>query len=102
MSASRSSKGSCQGIDGIEAYQIDMDSRIKDGSEEYGHKGSELGLVVEGRAELTVGKQSYILERGDSAGFASDFPHILANAGETILRVFWVITPPKNEISKRS
>ena len=95
-------EGLLPGIDGIEAYQIDMDPGSKTGSEEYGHKGSELGLVVEGRAELTVGKQSYILERGDSAGFASDFPHILANAGETILRVFWVITPPKNEISKRS
>lgn len=95
-------EGLLPGIDGIEAYQIDLKPGARTGSEEYGHKGSELGLVVEGRAELTVGKQSYLLEQGDSAGFASDFPHILSNAGETTLRVFWVITPPKNEISKRS
>jgi transcriptional regulator with XRE-family HTH domain len=95
-------EGLIPGIDGIEAYQIDLEPGSRTGSDEYGHKGSELGLIVEGRAELTVGKQSYILESGDSAGFASDFPHILSNAGDGTLRVFWVITPPKNEVSRRS
>jgi len=95
-------EGLVPGIDGMEAYQIDLEPGSKSSSNEYGHKGSELGLVVEGRAELTVGKRSYFLEPGDSAGFASDFPHTLANAGDTTLRLFWVISPPKNEISRRS
>lgn len=95
-------EGLVPGMDGIEAYQIDLEPGAKTGSDEYGHVGSEMGLVMEGRAELTVGRQSYSLEPGDSAGFASDFPHILRNAGEQSLRVFWVITPPKNDISTRS
>ena len=95
-------EGLMPGIDGMEAYQINMEPGSSTGSDEYGHKGSEMGLVVEGRAELTVGKKACILEAGDSASFASDFPHILANAGDSMLRVFWVITPPKNEISNRS
>ncbi|MGB4586808.1 MAG: XRE family transcriptional regulator [Rectinemataceae bacterium] len=95
-------EGLVPGMDGIEAYQIDLEPGAKTGSDQYGHEGSELGLVVEGHAELTVGRQSYSLESGDSAGFASDFPHILRNVGEKPLRLFWVITPPKNEISTRS
>jgi len=95
-------EGLVPGMDGIEAYEIDIEPGAQTGSDEYGHVGSELGLVVEGRAELAVGKQSYTLEPGDSAGFASDFPHILRNSSEKPLRVFWVITPPKNEISTRS
>ncbi|MFZ3110851.1 MAG: XRE family transcriptional regulator [Rectinemataceae bacterium] len=95
-------EGLVPGMDGIEAYQIDLEPGAKTGSDQYGHVGSELGLVVEGHAELTVGRQSYSLESGDSAGFASDFPHILRNVGEKPLRLFWVITPPKNEISTRS
>ncbi len=95
-------EGLVPGMDGIEAYQIDLEPGAKTGSDQYGHVGSELGLVVEGHAELTVGRQSYSLESGDSAGFASDFPHILRNVGEKTLRLFWVITPPKNEISTRS
>ncbi|HCO48651.1 MAG TPA: XRE family transcriptional regulator [Spirochaetaceae bacterium] len=95
-------EGLVPGMDGIEAYQIELEPGAKTGSDQYGHVGSELGLVVEGHAELTVGRQSYSLESGDSAGFASDFPHILRNVGEKPLRLFWVITPPKNEISTRS
>ena len=95
-------EGLVPGMDGIEAYQIELEPGAKTGSDQYGHVGSELGLVVEGHAELTVGRQSYSLESGDSAGFASDFPHILRNVGEKTLRLFWVITPPKNEISTRS
>lgn len=92
-------EGALPGIDGIEAYQIELQPQAETGSDEYGHKGSELGLVVEGRAELVVGSATYSLEPGDSASFASSFPHRLINSGEGPLRVFWVITPPKNNIS---
>lgn len=95
-------EGIMPGIDGIEAYEISLEPGAQTGSDEYGHKGSELGLIVEGRAELVIGKETYSLEKGDSAGFASDFPHILRNTSQKPLRVFWVITPPKNEVSERS
>ena len=95
-------EGIAPGLDGIEAYQVELEPGAKTGNNEYGHRGSELGLVVEGKAELSVGSEVYSLEVGDSVSFASDFPHILANVGETGLRLFWVITPPKNETTARS
>lgn len=88
-----------QGQDGIEAYYITLNPGAKTGSKEYGHAGWELGVVVEGTAELTVGTKTYRLNPGDSASFRSDSPHILANGGETPLKVFWIITPPKGELS---
>lgn len=82
---------------GIEAYQIDIEPGASTGNDEYGHEGSELGVVVGGRAELQVGTRRFGLEEGDSASFSSDFPHRLVNIGDKTLRVFWVITPPKRD-----
>ena len=90
--------GASQGRDGIEAYRITLEPGSKTGGREYGHPGWELGIVTEGVAELTVGNKIYRLEVGDSASFRADAPHVLANAGEAVLRVFWIITPPKGEI----
>jgi len=91
-------EGSAKGSDGIEAYRISIESGAKTGGTEYGHPGWELGIVEQGRAELTVGTRTYTLEVGDSASFRADAPHVLANAGPEQLRVFWIITPPKGEI----
>jgi quercetin dioxygenase-like cupin family protein/DNA-binding XRE family transcriptional regulator len=87
-----------QGRDGIEAYCISIKPKASTQGKEYGHPGWELGLVEEGRAELTVGTKTYKLEAGDSVSFRSDSPHVLANTGPGTLRVFWIITPPKGEI----
>jgi transcriptional regulator with XRE-family HTH domain len=81
--------------DGIEAYYITIDVGQENRSTEYGHPGWELGIVVEGDAELTIGKQSHELGPGDSVSFRSDAPHVLVNRGEKPLKVLWVITPPK-------
>jgi transcriptional regulator with XRE-family HTH domain len=82
---------------GIEAYNITLEPGAKTGSADYGHPGWELGIVETGRAELTVGRETYALGPGDSLSFRADAPHILANSGEEPLRVFWIITPPKGE-----
>ena len=87
-----------QGREGIEAYAITLEPGAKTGGKEYGHRGWELGIVQEGRAELTVGNRSYRLAPGDSASFMADSPHVLANAGRGPLKVFWIITPPKGEV----
>jgi len=85
-----------QGRDGIEAYDITIAAGAETGSNEYGHPGWELGIVEAGQAKLIIGNQTHILKPGDSVSFRADSPHILANTGTTPLRVFWVITPPKN------
>lgn len=82
---------------GIEAYILTVPPGGKSGSSEYGHIGKELGLVMEGRAEFSIGTKTYQLEEGDSISFSSNLPHVLKNTGYGTLKAFWVITPPKNE-----
>jgi transcriptional regulator with XRE-family HTH domain len=89
--------GEGDGRHGIEAYFITLEPGAKTGGTEYGHPGFELGVIQDGRAELSVGAHSYNLEVGDSATFRADAPHVLANAGPGTLKVFWIITPPKGE-----
>jgi transcriptional regulator with XRE-family HTH domain len=86
-----------QGRDGIEAYRITIAPRSKTCGREYGHPGWELGILEEGRGELTVGNAVCTLEAGDSVSFRAESPHVLANAGEGPLKVFWIISPPKGE-----
>ena len=87
---------------GVEAYELELEPGAETGNEEYGHEGSELGIVAEGRAELVVGSMKYELGPGDSASFASDFPHRLLNTGNSRLRMYWVLTPPKARQPSRS
>jgi len=80
---------------GIEAYEMHIAPGGKSGSNEYGHNGKELGLIVSGKAEFSIGNEKYILNEGDSISFDSSVPHKLENIGKTELVAFWVITPPK-------
>lgn len=90
--------GPAQGRDGIEAYCISIEKGSKTGGKQYGHPGFELGIIIEGQAELTVGNATLKLSEGDSASFMADSPHVLANTGSGTLKVIWIITPPKGEI----
>jgi transcriptional regulator with XRE-family HTH domain len=85
---------------GIEAYLITIEAGAKTGNAEYGHPGWELGIVESGIMELTAGNQVFTCRKGDSVSFRADTPHILSNPGRKPLRVFWVISPPKNIVNK--
>jgi transcriptional regulator with XRE-family HTH domain len=84
-----------RGEQGIEAYLLTVSPGSGRGSAEYGHIGREMGVILEGRAELSCGGRGYALEAGDSVSFSADLPHILKNAGDIPLKAFWVVTPPK-------
>jgi transcriptional regulator with XRE-family HTH domain len=58
------------------------------------HEGEEVGYVLEGAMELTVGDTVSILKPGDSFFFRSDLVHRYRNAGDVLCRVVWVNTPP--------
>ena len=58
------------------------------------HSGEEVGYVISGRIELTVGGQVYLASEGDSFCYRSELPHGYRNAGETEARVLFVNTPP--------
>jgi mannose-6-phosphate isomerase-like protein (cupin superfamily) len=57
------------------------------------HAGEEVGYLVEGRLELTVGTEIYKLQAGDSFNFRSEIAHSYRNPGKTPARVVWVSTP---------
>jgi transcriptional regulator with XRE-family HTH domain len=86
---------STDGEFGIEAYLLTVSPGSRKGSSEYGHIGKEMGVILEGRAEMSCGGRRYELEAGDSVSFSSDVPHLLKNAGDIPLKAFWVVTPPK-------
>jgi transcriptional regulator with XRE-family HTH domain len=84
----------------IEAYFLEIPPGEKSGNDEYGHIGQELGVIVEGKGECTVGKETYALDKGDSISFAADVPHQLRNTGSKPLRAFWIVTPPKRLLGR--
>lgn len=73
-----------------EIYQPGADS----GRVPLSHDGEEGGLVIEGRLEVTVDKQTRILKAGEGYLFASTKPHRFRNPGETPCTVISACTPP--------
>lgn len=57
------------------------------------HEGEEAGLVLEGRLELTLNGQVYLLEPGDSYYFDSNQPHRFRNCHEQPARLISATTP---------
>jgi quercetin dioxygenase-like cupin family protein len=62
--------------------------------EQISHAGEELGYVIEGELELTIGDERYALQAGDSFYFPSTVPHSYRNPGKHVARVLWINTPP--------
>lgn len=58
------------------------------------HEGEEFGYVMEGKLEVTVGEEVYVLEEGDSIYYSSEHPHRLESVGDVPCKSIWVITPP--------
>ena len=57
------------------------------------HQGEEMGYVLEGELELTVGEQTIKVGKGDSFFFQSHIPHAYRNPGSIDASVLWVNTP---------
>jgi len=58
------------------------------------HEGDEVGYVLEGRLELSIGEALHELGPGDSFAFPSNLAHTYRNPGPQVTRVIWVNTPP--------
>jgi len=58
------------------------------------HQGEEVGYVIEGTLEITVGTTKYVANAGDSVHFRSEFPHGYHNPGPKPARVIVINTPP--------
>ncbi len=57
------------------------------------HAGEEVGYVLDGHIELTLGDVCYALKAGDAFTFASLQPHGYRNLGTSVARILWVNTP---------
>ncbi|MCP4176179.1 MAG: helix-turn-helix domain-containing protein [bacterium] len=79
----------------IEAYYLEVQPGEIKQSKKDGHIGKELGIIISGKAEMLISGKSFILQTGDSISFDSDETHILKNIGKSILKAYWIITPPK-------
>lgn len=54
----------------------------------------ECVLVLEGRVEVMVGEDRYLLEPGDAVTYSPQVPHIARNVGSETAKVIFVMTPP--------
>lgn len=55
------------------------------------HKGIDCGYILEGQLEMTLGTETYLLEKGDYIQFAGDIPHKWRNPGEKKSVSFWSV-----------
>lgn len=60
------------------------------------HEGEEVGYVIEGEFELTVGQEVFILKTGDSFTFRSEAKHAYRNPGQSVARILWASTPSRS------
>jgi transcriptional regulator with XRE-family HTH domain len=58
------------------------------------HVGEEVGYVLAGEIDLTVGEQTYRLKAGDSFCYNSELRHGYRNRSKIEARVLFVNTPP--------
>jgi transcriptional regulator with XRE-family HTH domain len=78
------------GTGAVRLYLITLEPGGRAGETLYTHPGDEAGLVLQGRLQLTVESEDYLLNEGDSFRFASQRPHRFANASPMVTRVVWV------------
>ncbi len=79
----------------FETLELTIEANGQRGSEEFGHPGREMGIILEGSAELIYGNKVYTLGVDDSVSFSSHIPHTLKNLGDTRLKAIWIVSPPR-------
>ncbi|AML51518.1 MULTISPECIES: cupin domain-containing protein [Falsihalocynthiibacter] len=73
-----------------ETYPVGADT----GPEFLAHAGEEVGVVIQGQIEITVGDQVKVLQTGEGYLFDSRKPHRFRNVGNETCRVISACTPP--------
>jgi transcriptional regulator with XRE-family HTH domain len=58
------------------------------------HSGYECGIVLEGKLEVRLNEDRYVLNRGDSITIPSSQPHDIANIYDGMTIAIWVNNPP--------
>ena len=79
------------------AFFLELAPGAKRGDSSKGHLGRELGIIVNGAANLAYGDETYHLAAGDCVSFFSGIPHMLINTGIINFQAYWVVTPADGE-----
>ncbi|WP_439498105.1 helix-turn-helix domain-containing protein [Bosea sp. (in: a-proteobacteria)] len=74
----------------LNIFMVEMEPGASTGDELYTHKGEEAGLVMAGTMLLSVEKEHWTLQEGDSFRFLSSRPHRFANGHDGVTQVLWV------------
>jgi len=83
------------GSHALESYMIVLPPGSHTHRGSYGHLGRELGVIIEGEATFGYESETYTLNQGDSISFSAAIPHTLYNNTVSLLKAFWVVTPPQ-------
>mgnify|MGYP003403656225 FL=1 len=78
----------------IEPFVIDI---LPDNEQNYSmssHEGEEFIYVLEGKVEINYGKQSYVLEKGDSIYYDSIVKHHVHGYGNEAAKILAVVYAP--------
>lgn len=86
-----------RGNHSFNAFFLELEPGQQRGDADDGHLGRELGIVVQGRARLMYGQETYEINQGDSVSFFSQIPHVIVNDSEDIFQAYWVVTPADGE-----
>ena len=86
-----------KGNHSFNAFFLELAPGQQRGDASDGHLGRELGIVVEGSAQLLYGEDTYDIQKGDSVSFFSQIPHVIQNSSDQIFQAYWVVTPADGE-----
>jgi transcriptional regulator with XRE-family HTH domain len=75
----------------LEMLMLSIEPNGGSGPDPWRRVGEKGGMVLEGRFELQIGDQRYVLEEGDAFQFDSSQPHSFRNLAPKASRVIWII-----------
>jgi transcriptional regulator with XRE-family HTH domain len=82
-------------LENLEVFTAEIVPGGSTGDEPYTHGDSEeLVVVLSGAVQLQLGERLFSLGEGDSISYLSSTPHRVANTGDDIAEVMWIISPP--------
>jgi transcriptional regulator with XRE-family HTH domain len=86
-----------KGKHSFNAFFLELAPGQERGDQEDGHLGRELGIVVQGSAQLSYGEETYEIHTGDTISFFSEIPHTIKNSYDRTFQAYWVVTPADGE-----
>lgn len=78
-------------LDDVEFLELIYQPHAESDPSLYRHPGVEMLVVLEGRFEIFIGFERYVLDAGDSALFSSSLPHRYVNSTDHVSRAVTAI-----------